>query len=919
MTIYPDLALIGEKESLAVIELSQWLSPFGYTWENMIFGDVNCNISIDGQNVSDFCCESLYSYDDNLVCVVDLLPYGNAFGGNHQIKVTATDGYNSLSVDTVLTYHPIDTILTPYSLVIDVNSGMGGCSLFVDDEEVELSNDGLGTPAHIYALPRKDHDYSITVQVGNVITTSDYDDYVPYQGRCQETTIVVPAKEIFDFEEDSVYYSITSENEVIVAHGEEAYQGVIFVPSTVTYEGVTYNVTGIGSDAFVNADLTSLVLPVSLNTIDSTAFTNCHIGSLVITGNGAWTAGAIDCEVDGLYVMSGVTGIQGLLVNPETTVYSYSTVPPTCDEQTYTGYDAALHVPASALAAYFTAPYWNYFINITSDAVEPTEVTLNNDSVNVLVGNQLTLTATPTPANATPNKCIWTSGDENIATVEDGVITAVHVGECDIKAYLLDKMAVCHVAVTEIAPTEITVSPEFAKLEIGSQVTLTATVIPEDATDKTVTWETTNSDVATVDSLGNVTAVGQGECFITATCRDHQATCHIIVVDHFVYITLDEHSVRLMPNHMVILTPNVMPEGTSLVVTSSNPDVAAARMANGKIQVVGISEGRTVIKVNSTDGYAEADSCLVRVYTLRGDVNGDGFVNIADVTALISYVLSGNANSINLENADANNDGDVNIADVTKLISAVLSGKELDPKEEPIEGAETFTVNGVTFTMMPVEGGTFTMGATPEQGSSDPWNDERPTHEVTLSSFLIGQTEVTQALWQAVMGSNPSEFSDNLNRPVEKVSWDDCQAFIAQLNQLTGRTFRLPTEAEWEYAARGGKQSQGYKYAGSDDINEVAWWGVSPDSPDHGTHPVATKKANELGLYDMSGNVWEWCQDWYGNYNSEAQTNPTGPATGTNRVYRGGSWLNYARNCRVSSRYHWTMDGTNYMGLRLAL
>ena len=727
------------------------------------------------------------------------------------------------------------------------------------------------------------------------------------------------------FEVDGIYFKQISEEEVIVTRGEDAYQGVVSIPSTVTYEGVTYNVSGIIGGTFSNATLQSLTLPVSLSSIDENAFNGCHIGSLIINSSGTWTAGAIDCDIDNLYVMSTVTGIQNLTVNPVTTVYSYSTMPPTCNEQTFIDYNAELHVPASALAAYFTAPYWSNFINIVPDAVEPTGLTVNADSVEVLVGNQQTLTTTPIPADATPDDVIWIFSDESIATVTDAVITAVHTGECDIKAYLLDKSTICHVTITEIAPTEVTLSQEFAKLEIGSQLTLTATVSPDDATDKVVTWTTTNSAVATVDSLGTVTAVGSGECFITATCRDKQATCHIIVVDHFVFITLDEHEVRLMPNHMAILTPSVMPEGTTLVVTSSNPDVAAARMANGKIQVVGIAEGRTVITVNSTDGYAEADSCLVKVYTLRGDVNGDGFVNIADVTALISYVLNGKAEGIILENADTNNDGGVNIADVTKLISAVLSGKELDPKDEPIEGAETFTVNGVTFTMMPVEGGTYTMGATPEQGTSDPWNDERPTHEVTLSTYSIGETEVTQALWQAVMGSNPSEFTGNLNRPVEMVSWEDCQTFIAQLNQMTGRTFRLPTEAEWEYAARGGNKTQGYKYAGGDDIEELAWWdtnagdGVGSDSPDYGTHPVAVKKANELGLYDMSGNVWEWCQDWYGSYSSEAQTNPTGPATGTNRVYRGGSWFNYARNCRVSSRYHWTMNGANYIGLRLAL
>ncbi|MBQ8608093.1 MAG: SUMF1/EgtB/PvdO family nonheme iron enzyme, partial [Bacteroidaceae bacterium] len=181
---------------------------------------------------------------------------------------------------------------------------------------------------------------------------------------------------------------------------------------------------------------------------------------------------------------------------------------------------------------------------------------------------------------------------------------------------------------------------------------------------------------------------------------------------------------------------------------------------------------------------------------------------------------------------------------------------------------QTFTVNGVSFTMVRVEGGTFRMGATSEQ--VNPYNDEKPVHSVTLSSYSIGQTEVTQALWKAVMGSNPSRFrGDNL--PVERVSWNDCRTFIRKLNALTGRTFRLPTEAEWEFAARGGNQSQGYQYSGSNNLGSVAWY--DSNSGDK-THPVATKSANELGLYDMSGNVWEWCQDWYGSYSSSSQTNP---------------------------------------------
>ena len=232
---------------------------------------------------------------------------------------------------------------------------------------------------------------------------------------------------------------------------------------------------------------------------------------------------------------------------------------------------------------------------------------------------------------------------------------------------------------------------------------------------------------------------------------------------------------------------------------------------------------------------------------------------------------------------------------------------------------QTITAGGVTFKMIAVEGGTFTMGATAEQGS-DAYDNEKPTHSVTLSDYYIGQTEVTQALWGAVMGSNPSHFSGD-NLPVEfdswnDDSWNDCQAFITKLNQMTGKNFRLPTEAEWEYAARGGKKSNGYKYSGSNTIDNVAWYHGNSNT----THPVGTKQANELGLYDMSGNVWEWCQDWYGSYSSSALTNPTGPTSGTYRVYRGGSWCYFARNCRVSYRGHnGSAYALDYLGLRLAL
>ena len=216
--------------------------------------------------------------------------------------------------------------------------------------------------------------------------------------------------------------------------------------------------------------------------------------------------------------------------------------------------------------------------------------------------------------------------------------------------------------------------------------------------------------------------------------------------------------------------------------------------------------------------------------------------------------------------------------------------------------------------MVYVEGGTFTMGATFEQ--QEPDYDEKPTHRVSLSSFYIGKYEVTQALWKAVMGSNPSHFEGD-NLPVENVSWNDCQTFLRKLNAMTGKNFRLPTEAEWEFSARGGNWSRGYQYSGSNVLSDVAWY---YDNSGSKTHNVGTKAPNELGIYDMSGNVWEWCQDWKGSYIGSAQTNPKGPSSGSYRVDRGGSWFNFAWSCRVACRYCHTPDYRYFdLGFRLAL
>ena len=226
----------------------------------------------------------------------------------------------------------------------------------------------------------------------------------------------------------------------------------------------------------------------------------------------------------------------------------------------------------------------------------------------------------------------------------------------------------------------------------------------------------------------------------------------------------------------------------------------------------------------------------------------------------------------------------------------------------------TFNVGGVEFTMVYVEGGTFMMGS----NDADADDDEKPVHQVTLSDYYIGETEVTQALWKAVVGSNPSSFKGD-NLPVEEVSWYDCQDFIGRLNQITGENFSLPTEAQWEFAARGGDDSKGYKYSGSNNPDAVAWYEDNACYvQDCGTRPVATKQPNELGIYDMSGNVWEWCSDWYGSYSSAAVTDPAGPSSGSIRVYRGGSWLSFATYFCCTNRSHYAPSNTfSDLGLRL--
>ena len=348
-------------------------------------------------------------------------------------------------------------------------------------------------------------------------------------------------------------------------------------------------------------------------------------------------------------------------------------------------------------------------------------------------------------------------------------------------------------------------------------------------------------------------------------------------------------SAHVVSEKKAIETPKIIPEST----VASTPAVKETDTLHG-----GSYKKEESIK-NLENGNSEESSS-------SGGKSDKGSSSWFLIVCIMGIIIGGIIGVVSLTNG-----GKDEFIDTTPVDTACA---EVEDAMNPEAAVRTYTINGVSFDMVSVAGGAFTMGATSEQGSEAD-SDEKPTHKVTLSDYMIAKTEVTQELWQAVMGSNPSYFKGN-NLPVENVSWHDCQEFIKKLNSLTGLNFRLPTEAEWEYAARGGKNSKGYKYSGSNDIGSVAWYNDNSSS----THQVATKLPNELGLYDMSGNVWEWCSDWYGDYSSSSQTNPKGPLSGSYRVNRGGSWDRYYRYCRVSSCVG-DSPGCGYytLGLRLAL
>lgn len=397
-----------------------------------------------------------------------------------------------------------------------------------------------------------------------------------------------------------------------------------------------------------------------------------------------------------------------------------------------------------------------------------------------------------------------------------------------------------------------------------------------------------------------------------------------------VILLLIQAVLLLAAGNMAMAQSTAAKKKVAIYVTGDGVDESYKKVVGSKI-VTAITKSSEYLAVETTRDFVAALE-LERDRGLSGAVRdadiakigqelGAKFVAVIDVSEILDEIFIA-ARMIHVETAAILHSCEFSslvesIAQLSALSEEVakgLVGSTMGTTTGGLGGVssrqnKTYTVNGVTFEMVFVKGGSFMMGS----ADSDAGSYERPVHSETVGDFMIGKTEVTQALWRAVMGSNPSYFiGDNL--PVERVSWYDCQTFVNRLSELTGTRFRLPTEAEWEYAARGGANSRMYKYSGSNDPYVVAWYdGVSSGC----THPVASKSPNELGIYDMSGNVYEWTSDlWSDGYSSPRN----GGNSGSGRVGRGGGWGGTPVDCRVAIRYSNTPDdSSNFLGLRLAL
>ena len=730
----------------------------------------------------------------------------------------------------------------------------------------------------------------------------------------------------YDFEYDNIYYNITGENTVEVTCDNEnggSYSGTVTIPPTVTYNGKTYTVTAIGKDAFESCsaltavnipstvttigrssfykcyNLTNIDLPENLTTIDTYAFYECsRLGNVVIPASVTWM---------GEYAFSGCSSITEFTVPKNVTMIKYgtfysctslakviissavtsigdrvfyncpaltkviclATTPPYFVNGAFTTEhysNVQVMVPKGSLSAYQSDYHWKSFTNISEMGYD-----FEKDGIfyNYLSSNTVEVTYMTTDYNSY-------SGVVNIpetVTYNGVTYTVTQIGN---KAFYN-----CKSLTSVTMPNTIQIIGSYAFYHCDE---LTTVVIPNSVTTigYAAFWLCLGLTEAVIPN--SVTEVG-GMAF-----RNCTAMTRVVIGEN----------VASIGSTCFIYNPNI----TEVICLATTPpalnDPASGSMTT--FQTAVYSNAVLRVPYDSYNAYREDANWgkFVNIVgeevinpVLKGDLNGDGHTTIADVTILISLVLKGEATATTHPAGDLNGDGYVTIADVTTLISRVLKG---ETSSTAGSARINYIVNGATFSMIKVDGGTFMMGLEGDASAT-------PVHQVTLSDYYIGETEVTQALWQAVMGSNPSSNKSDVLLPVENMIWDDCQTFAVKLSRLAGRDFSLPTEAQWEFAARGGNKSLGYTYAGSNNLDEVAWYSANSNNR---THIVGTKAPNELGLYDMSGNVFEWIQDYHGNYTSEPQVDPQGPETGQYRVCRSSAY------CRANNNNWFKCGGRTY-------
>ncbi len=688
----------------------------------------------------------------------------------------------------------------------------------------------------------------------------------------------------YSFSVDGIYYNITGNNTVSVTYRDSeynSYSGDIVIPEQVTYNGITYTVTAIANSAFqMSSNLTSIQFPSTVTKIGSLAFDECtsltyvdipntvtEVGGMAFYGCTSLETVTIGANCDFTYVYNVFRECPNLFQ-----ITCMATTPPVLndpffDESTFE--NAVLYVPAASISAYQSAPIWRNF-----NRIDETLFDFEQDGIYYKIVDGYVAVAPKDPHYRNY------SGDVSIPSVvsHDGVdyeVERIHYyafGLCeDLLSVSLPN------TLFQIDYAAFFGCKKLTDVTIPDGVTLVADAAFEDCTSL--------SYVKLPEGLTHL-----GKAF--TNCNNLRKITIPPRVSRIYMAFNDCPSMREV--ECLSLTPPEMFEITEF--DSDTYELGVLRVPYEAHEAY-----RQDAKWGQFNNIVSADVAEIVNY---GDVNNDGQVSIADVTTLIDLLLGGMNEFIPA--ADVNGDGFVSIADVTTLIDQLLGGDSGAAGNHPI-AQHRFLINGAPFEMVAVDGGTFMMGA--QSGYSG--------HEVTLSSYAIGQTEVTQKLWTAVMGSNPSHFTGNVNRPVETVSWYDCKNFVTELSRLTGLNFRLPSDAEWEFAARGGNKTHGYKYSGSDNINDVGWYRSNSGNT---THPVASLLPNELGLYDMSGNLFEWCQDFYGDLSDEPQVNPTGPATGPGKITRDGSWERDAYWSAVARRTYWDPNEKgDDTGLRLAM